>query len=209
MKQIKIISFFLLLVIFFPKNIFGQDTAQYKIKLKKNYKQEIVINNQRFRIYNNWYTVGGGLGANTSNPHAQTVLGLNMNFHIHQYYFRLGGMISGDNFGLWNNYQAPMGWIPYRKETEKYNLAMITAFSYCTGYKYLYPGAYDNMHPYAEAGGYVEIQWIKKIQHSVGIGGAFFVDVNAKNTIIGIRADLYLSDSYKGYVKGKEPVRPQ
>lgn len=204
MKRINLFSVFLILMIFFSKNIFGQDTAQFK--LKKNFKQEIIIKDQRYRIYNNWYSAGGGIAANTANPYVQTVIAINMNFHIHQHYFRLGGMMSGDNFGLWNNYQLHAGYIPYRKETEKYNLAMIGAISYSTGYKYLYPGVYDNMHPYAEAGAYAEIQWIRKIQYSVGIGGAFFVNVNAKNTIIGIRADIYLSDSYKGYVKGKGPV---
>ena len=207
MTRIRIILFFLFLVIVFPKNSFGQDTAQYK--LKKNFKQEIIIKNQRFRIYNNWYSGGGGLAWNSAIPNAQTVIAVNMNFHIHQYYFRLGGMISGDNFGLWNNYQVHAGWIPFRRETEKYNLAMIAALSYCTGYRYIANNVYDNMHPYAETGGYAEIQWIKKIQYSVGIGGAFFVNVDAKNTIIGLRADIYLSDSYKGYVRGKEPVKLQ
>ncbi|HET6992598.1 MAG TPA: hypothetical protein VFJ43_14790 [Bacteroidia bacterium] len=212
MKRFKIISLFLFVVIFFPKISSGQDTAKYQ--MRENFKREIIIQNKRFRVYNNWFSGGGGFALNSANPYLQTVIAINMNFHIHQYYFRLGGMMSGDNFGLWNNYQFHAGWIPYRKENEKYNLILLGALSYSTGYKFIGLDAnkihvYDNLHPYSEAGGYAEVQYIRKIYYDVGLGGAFFVNVNSKNTIVGIRADLYLSGAYKGYVKGKEPIRRQ
>lgn len=204
MKLLRTIGLFLFFIVACPKLSFGQDTSVYK--LRENFKREIVIDYKRFRVYNNWVSGGGGIALNTANPYAQLVVAVNYNFHITRHYFRLGTMVSGDNFGMWNNVQGHAAWIPYRKETTKYNLAMMAGPSYCTGYKYIRPPhIYDELHPYTEWGGYAEIQYIRKIFYDVGVGGAFFVNVNAKNTIIGIRADIYLSGAFKGYVKGHEP----
>jgi hypothetical protein len=212
MKLFRNLVIFLFFVLCCPKISFAQDTSQYK--LQENFKREIIIGDKRFRVYNNWFSGGGGLGINTEIPYVQTVIAVNLNFHIRRYYFRLGGMMTGDNFGQWNNYQLHAGWIPYRKETEKYNLAMLGGISYLTGYKFVgidqnHLHVYNTAHPYAVPGGYAEIQYIRKIYYDAGIGGAIFVNVNDKNTIVGIRADLYLSGAYKGYVKGREPHKPQ
>ncbi|CAN5438009.1 hypothetical protein BH09BAC5_BH09BAC5_21380 [soil metagenome] len=208
MKFLKILFVILFFLLIRPDVSFGQDTSHFNVQ--ENFKREIVIKDKRFRVYNNWFSGGGGFGFNTAIPYLQTIISVNMNFHVHQYYFRIGGMMSGDDFGLWNNYQLHAGWIPYRKETEKYNLAFVGAISYSTGYKFLYsPHVYENNHPYAEVGIYTEMQFIKKILYDAGIGGAFFINVNAKNTIVGLRADIYLSGAYKGYVKGREPQKMQ
>jgi hypothetical protein len=207
MNKIKFFVFFLLSLLSFPKFSFAQDTAH--TVMQENFKREIVINNKRFRVYNNWTSIGVGPAYHSSNPRTQLVLGFNFNFHIHQHYFRLGGMISGDlqdRFSVKNNYQAHAAWIPLRKDNEKYHLALMGGISYATGYKYLYGGLYDNIHPYHVWGGYAEAQLIKKIYYDVGVGGAFFVNVNSANTMIGIRLDFYLSGAYKGYVRGKEPL---
>lgn len=138
----------------------------------------------------------------------QVALAANVNFHLKYQYFRIGGMLSGDNFRQWNNYQFHAAWIPYRKETEKYNFIVLAGASYATGYTFISPPhVYDNLDPYTAWGGYAEAQYIRKIAYDVGIGGAFFVNVNAENSIIGIRADFYLSGAYKGYVKGREPQK--
>ncbi len=208
MKFFKAAFFFVLFLMVCPKISFGQDTAH--VKPQENFKREIVINDKRFRVYNNWFSGGAGIAYNTSIPKLQFTIGVNMNFHIHQYYFRIGGLMSGDNFGLWNNYGLHVGYIPIRRETEKYNLAVVGAISYSTGYNYIGGTLlYDNNNPYAAVGGYAEIQYIHKILYDAGVGGAFFVNVNAKNTIIGLRADIYLSGAYKGYVKGREPHKQQ
>lgn len=204
MRILKAAFFFFVLMIVLPKISSGQDTARYKVQ--ENFKREIVINDKRFRVYNNWFSGGGGVAVNTGIPYVQTVIAVNLNFHVKRYYFRLGGMMSGNNFGQWNNYQLHGGWVPYRKETEKYNLAFVAALSYATGYKFVAPpDVFNTARPYATVGGYAEVQYIHKIYYDAGIGGAFFVNVNDQNAIIGIRADLFLSGAYKGYVKGKEP----
>jgi hypothetical protein len=208
MKTLRTIGLFLFFVVCCPKISFGQDTAIYK--MRENFKREIIIDYKRFRVYNNWFSGGGGLALNTANPYPQLAIAVNYNFHITRHYFRIGGMMSGDNFGLWNNYQLHAAWIPYRKETEKYNLAFMAGPSYATGYKFVMPPhIYDNLNPYTEWGGYAEVQYIHKIFYDVGVGGAFFLNVNAKNSIIGLRADIYLSGAFKGYVKGHEPKKMQ
>ncbi len=208
MKFLRKIIIVLFLALCCPEFSFGQDTAVYK--QQENFKREIIIGDKRFRVYNNWFSGGGGVAGHTANPYMQVVLAVNINFHIKRQYFRLGGMMSGQDFGLWNNYQLHGGWIPYRKETEKYNLAFVGGIAYSTGYKFIRaPDVYDNNHPYLEWGGYAEVQYIRKIYFDVGIGGAFFVNVNAKNSIIGIRADIFLSSAFKGYVKGREPKPKQ
>lgn len=207
MKLLRNTILILYFVLCCPQFSFGQDTAVYK--LQENFKREIIIKDKRFRVYNNWFSGGGGLALNTGTPYPQIVIGINENFHIRQYYFRIGGMMSGDYFGSWNNLQLHLGWIARRIETQKYNLALLAGPSYSTGYEYVRPPHLYRNDPYAAFGGYAEIQYIRKIFYDVGLGGAFFVNVDNKNTIIGIRADFYLSGAYKGYVKGKEPPQRQ
>ena len=143
MKVLRKIIVVLFLALCCPEFSFGQDTAVYK--LQENFKREIIIRDKRFRVYNNWFSGGGGIAGHTANPYMQVVLAVNINFHIKRQYFRLGGMMSGQDFGLWNNYQLHGGWIPYRKETEKYNLAFIGGIAYSTGYKFVAaPDKYDN-----------------------------------------------------------------
>src|ERR1044072_262696 len=128
MTRPRFFIFFFLLLFSLPKISFGQDTAKYVVR--ENYKREIIINHQRFRVYNNWSSGGIGLAWHSTNPRTQIVLGFNYNFHIHQNYFRIGGMISGDlqdRFSLRNNYQAHAGWVPLRIDNAKYHLALLGA----------------------------------------------------------------------------------
>ncbi len=206
MKQFKFALFFLLTLLSLPKISLGQDTAKFVVQ--ENFKREIVINHIRYRVYNNWSSGGFGLAWHSANPRAQILLGFNYNFHIHQHYFRIGGMISGDlqeRFSIRNNYQAHAAWIPMRIDNVKYHLALMGGLSYATGYKYLFGGQYDVIHPYHVWGGYAEVQYVRKLTYGTGGGGAFFVNVNPANTMIGIRLDLYLSSAYKGYEKGYNP----
>ena len=207
MNKLFFFILFLLALVSLPEKSFAQDTA--KTVVQENFKREIVINNKRFRIYNNWTEIGFGAAYHSANPRTQVILSYEFNFHIHQHYFGFGGMIGGDmqdRFSVRNNFQFRAVWIPLRKDNEVYHLALMGGISYSTGYKYLYGGLYDNIHPYHVYGGYAEAQLIKKIHYDEGIGGAFFINVNSANTIVGIRLDFFLSGAYKGYVPGKQPL---
>ncbi len=206
MNRFYFFAFVFLGLISVPKLSFGQDTS--RTVTRTNYKQEIVINHQRFRIWNNWTSGGFGLAYHSKNPRTQVVLNFNYNFHIHQYYFRFGGLISGDlqdGFSVRNNYQAHIGYVPYRVDNQIYHAALIGGISYSTGYRYLYGGNYDNINPYKAWGVYLEAQYIRKISYGVGGGLAFFVNVDSANTLAGICLDVYLSSAYKGYAKGYNP----
>ncbi len=159
-------------------------------------------------MYNNWVTFGAGGEFHSENPRTQFALAMNYQFHIKKHYFNLGGLVSGDGFGIWNNYSGHVGYVPWRKENEKRNLAAFISLAYTFGYDYVYAGYYA---PYRwdRVGLYAEFQYTMKLQYAVGIGPTFFVDVNQKRTLVGIRLDGYLSGAYRGYVKGKAPIKPQ
>jgi hypothetical protein len=187
---------------FMPLFLVAQDTAKFVVQ--ENFKREIVIDNKRYRVYNNWVTFGGGGTWHSENPRTQLNVSMNYFFHIKQPYFGLGGIVSGDEFGLWNNFSAHAGYVPWRKETERKNMAAFAALSYTLGYDFLYAGTYSS-NRWDRVGFYAEFQYTMKLQYAVGVGPTFFVDVNQKRTLVGIRIDGYLSGAYRGYVKGKQP----
>jgi|GEM_PF-588972 len=183
----------------------AQDTSKFVVK--ENFKREIVIGNKRYRVYNNWVTFGAGGTYHSENPRTQFALGMNYQFRINKYYFNLGGIMSGDEFGVWNNYGGHVGFVPFRRENEKRNMAAMVCVAYTLGYDFRYAGHYD---PYRwdRLGLYAEFQYTMKLQYAVGIGPTFFIDINQKRSLIGVRLDGYLSGAYRGYVKGKAPVKP-
>lgn len=165
-------------------------------------KEEVVIAGKRFRVWNNYMTIGAGLGYHTANPHTQIPFSLNFNFHIRQHYFRLGGDMSGDRlFSDFNHYQLYGGYV-LRKQTQYINKSLCLGLSYVTGYNYLYYlSMYDNK-PFTRTGLYAEAQLIKKVAYDLGYGGAVFADINDKYTITGLRFELYFSSAYRGYTSG-------
>lgn len=180
----------------------AQDTSKFVVQ--ENFKREIVVGDKRYRVYNNWVSFGAGPGYHSANPRTQFALGINFNFHIKKYYFNLGGVMSGDQFGVWNNYTGHAGYIAWRKETEHKNMAAMAGVSYTQGYDFLYAG-YFSSNRWDRLGFYAEFQYTMKVQYAVGIGPTFFVDINEKRTLIGIRLDGYLSGAYRGYVRGAGP----
>jgi hypothetical protein len=192
---------FLLLLIAAPA-LRAQDTTKYVIK--ENFKREIVVGDKRYRVYNNWVCFGIGPAYHSENPRTQFSLGLDFQFHIKKAYFNVGGAVSGDEFGLWNNFSGHIGYVPWRKETDKKNMAVLVGPSYSQGYTFIYAGHYDSKR-WNRVGVHAEFQYTMKLQYAVGVGPTFFIDVNDKRTLVGLRLDGYLSGAYRGYVKGKGP----
>jgi hypothetical protein len=187
-----------------PAFLRAQDTSTYV--LRENFKREIIIEGKRYRVYNNWVTFGAGAGYHSENPRTQFVLGMNFQFHIKKYYFNFGGLMSGDEFGVWNNYGAHMGFVPFRKENEQRNMAAMIGVNYTLGYDYVYAGHYSSQR-WDRVGLYAEFQYTMKLQYAVGIGPTFFVDWNPKRVLAGIRLEGYLSGAYRGYAKGYGPPK--
>ncbi len=204
MKLRSILILALLLLLFAAPALRAQDTSQYVIK--ENFKREIVIEGKRYRVYNNWVCFGAGPVFHSENPRTQFGLGLDFQFHIKKIYFNVGGALSGDYFGVWNNYTGHIGYVPWRKETDKRNMAVMFGPSYTQGYTYVFAGHYDS-NRWDRIGLHAEFQYTMKLQYAVGVGPTFFVDWNQKRTLIGVRFDGYLSGAYRGYAKGAGPKK--
>jgi hypothetical protein len=161
-------------------------------------KKIIVIENKKFKVYNNWISGGPGVAYNSAVPQLQFALGFDYNFHMRAKYFQFGLLMSGDAFRTYNNYQLHLGY-GKRDENTFYNLAMFAGISYSSGYKKI--GQLYSSEPYKAFGVYGSLQYIKKISYDVGIGPALFVDINTNHRIAGALLVLYFSGAYKGLAK--------
>jgi hypothetical protein len=183
-----------LLLLFFAAAIAFPALAQKKKDLP-DLKQEVVINKKRFKVYNNWLSGGGGAGYNTQIPQLQFIGQLDYNFHLKHNYFQLGLVLSGDEFGSYNNYNFHGGY-GKRIENAKINFSVFGGLSYTQGY-YKEGKTYKD-DPYKEAGLYLNTQLIKKITYDVGLGIGAIADYNGKRFLGGLTAVVYFSGAYKG-----------
>ena len=215
MKRVKKIFFLLLLLLSCNINLFAQDTISKKdtssikkhsnVVVKKDtidLKKTIVINNKIFKVYSNWITAGGGQGYNSALPKPQFIAGLDYNFHIQQYYFQMGLLISGDAFGSYNNNQFHVCY-GKRNENAVFNLAYFIGPSYSVIYS-------DYGYSSTSAFGiYGEAQLIHKLSYDTGIGADIFANANTTETIVGLRIIIYFSGAYQGQknkLAEKEPT---
>ena len=167
-----------------------------------NPKKEIAYDGKRYRVYNNWVSIGGGAGFNSQWPKDEKNLALDYSFHLKQYYFRAGAFMSGVNFAQANNYSFH-GMAGIRKEAEKYNLSMFIGPSYSYFRRPLKDSVdYDLTKVYNAFGGYACIEAIYKVKYDIGIGGQIFCDYNQTQMVYGVRLILYLSSAYRGIKYG-------
>src|ERR1700741_1101467 len=68
-------------------------------------KKEITYDGKRYRVFNNYITIGGGSAYNTYIQNTNLNLGGDFNFHIRHIYFQTGGFLAGNYFGNWNHAQ--------------------------------------------------------------------------------------------------------
>jgi hypothetical protein len=174
------------------------EIVKNKIK-KKTLDSNFVINNNKFKYYNNWLTFGGGKQQNlTYKRDLGFVGGLDFNFHIKQHYFQSGVMISGESFGFYNNYQLHLGY-GKRFEDKDYHFAAFAGVSFSTGAQINYIDSIRyTRKPYSQPGLYIQGEVVKKITYDVGAGASLFADWNNEQSMIGLRFILYFSGTYKG-----------
>lgn len=175
-----------------------------------NPKEEISYDGKRYRVYNNWLSVGAGANFNSHWVHDEKDeknIAVDYSFHIKQYYFRLGGFMSGRDFNQKNNYSAH-ACAGLRKETTKYNLSAFVgpSFSYfrrplSDSTEFGLQKVLDNA--YSRIGGYITLEAVYKIKYDVGIGGQLFCDYNEVQTIYGVRLIAYFSGAYRGIKYGR------
>ena len=161
-------------------------------------KKQIVIDKEKFKLYNNWLSIGAGIAKNTGLEKSTGVLGIDYNFHIKTSYFQTGYSHSGVTSLIATDPVNNQIHICYgdRKETKNFNLSYFAGFSLTKGYGQI-NGVYENK-PFVAAGLYVTAEYIQKIFYDIGIGPGVFADINSKRFIFGARLDLYLSGAYKG-----------
>jgi hypothetical protein len=175
-------------------------------ELKKLYsdtfekKKEIVLQNKRYRIYNNYLSAGVGKCYNSGWKEVDLCTSFDFNFHTTKQYFQIGGNLVGP--ALWNNncIQLHAGW-GYRIERCNYLLAAYGGISLADGY-YLQTTNTDTFKIRMNSvGAYVALQCFYKLKFDYGIGLSTFVDVNAKQSLVGLKVELFFSGAYKGFKK--------
>ena len=184
------------------KEIQITDTNKKKRKLPPA-DSTFIYKNKKLRYYNNWLTVGGGFNQNLTYKRKPGFSGgLDFNFHVKQQYFQLGTMISGEQFGFYDNYQFHLGY-GKRYEDKDIHFAGFAGISYSTGYGKVGDTVYTR--PFSQPGVYAQIEAVKKITYDVGAGFTFFVDWNQEQAIFGAKFIVYFSGAYRGkkYSDGK------
>jgi hypothetical protein len=180
------------------------DFKRYNKELIKLYKdtferkKEIVLQNKRYRIYNNFLSAGAGLCYNSGWQEMQLCKSFDFNFHARKNYFQIGGNLVGPT--LWDNscIQLHAGW-GYRLERCNYMLAAYGGVSFSDGY-YLQINNIDTAKVRMNSvGGYIALQAFYKFKFDYGIGASTFFDVNAKQSLVGIKIELFFSGAYKGF----------
>lgn len=179
------------------KMIDDSNTSIVKGKKKSNPVDSVfIINNKKFRFYNNWFTIGGGVQQNLTFKSSLGFAGeADFNFHIQKHYFQTGIILTGERFGFYTNYALHAG---YGKHYEDRDVLFsgFAGLTYSTGYTKVGDTVYT--HHYNVPGLYVQGDIIKKITYDVGFGASLFVDWNQVQSMAGLRFILYFSGSYKG-----------
>ncbi len=197
-----------------PKSAFGKEPdSQLKELYAQPYnkKTEIKLDGKKYRIYNNYVTLGVGKGYNSAWNTGFITTGADFNFHIQKTYFQLGGYLQGPTF--YDKLQVQMhGAAGYRKESYKYFWAAFGGLGYTNGY---YPlmlkgvsgkdSARANPPPImSEIGVYAALQMFYKVKFDYGIGLTIFGDANQKQAFVGARIELFFSGAYRGTILHKD-----
>lgn len=202
--------FLLVLAHLIPSFLIGQNDSISKPSKKDtvvfNPKEEITYDGKRYRVHNCWLSVGAGAGFNShwaKDEKDEKNIAADFSFFVKQYYFRLGGFMSGRDFYLINNYSAHFC-VGLRKETPKYNLSVFAGPSTSNFRRPLSDSSSYNLQTvYNRVGAYGCLEAVYKIKYDVGIGGQIFCDYNEVQTVYGVRVIVFFSGAYRGIKYGR------
>ncbi len=186
--------------------MFGLGIAQNPDSLKSkrppyNRKEEILYQNKRYRIHNNYLTLGGGFLGSTLRDDVQNVVAADYQFHIRRQHFQIGAMMSGEEF-LSNNYtQVHLGY-GYRIEKYTSNYAAFLGPTYFSGVagKVGQPADF-----FSGFGFYASVQAVYKLAYDIGLGAELFAEINYKQSMVGIKFIAFFSGAYRGAKKRVNP----
>jgi hypothetical protein len=170
--------------------------ALYKLPFDK--KQEIVLQNKRYRIFNNYVSGGIGQCYNSSWQDIETSASLDYNFHLKRNQFQTGFLLVGPSLRDKNviQFHAGMG---YRVERCNYHWSFYGGVSYSDGYRL--QSSSDSVFKFTAIGVYSNIQFYYKLKFDYGLGVSAFIDANSKEALTGMSIQLFLSGAYKGLKK--------
>jgi hypothetical protein len=181
--------------------------AQVDSLKKFDPKEEIDFDGKRYRVYNNWLSLGPGAGYNSHWPKDEKNVAVDFSFHIKDKYFRIGSFMSGIDFTAANNYNFHLQY-GLRKETTKYNLSAFIGPSYSyfkrplsDSISFGLPNILNKV--YSEFGAYACVEAVYKIKYDVGLGGQVFCDYNRVQLVYGVRLIVYFSSSFRGVKYGR------
>lgn len=189
-----------------PNETFKKENEEIAKLYKQPFdrKAEIVLQNKRFRIYNNYVTFGLGVCYNSGWNRSQQATQLDYNFHVKRNRFQAGFLLAGPGFRDNNLVQLHVG-MGYRFERCNYHWAVYGGVSYSQGYRLLtgYLQNPDTIYKseFHAIGGYANIACYYKLKFDYGIGASAFIDANSKQYLVGIKVELFLSGAFKGLKK--------
>lgn len=189
-----------------PSETFKKENEEITTLYKAAYdkKTEIVLQNKRYRIYNNYITAGVGKCYNSGWKDAELNTAFDYHFHIQKNHFQAGALLAGPRFGDNNVVQLHVGY-GYRLERCNYHWAVYGGLSYSEGYRlqqgYLQQPDTTYKVKLSTIGVYANVQFYYKLKFDYGLGASAFIDANSKQMLGGIRIELFFSGAYKGFKK--------
>ena len=166
-----------------------------------NRKEEILHYGKRYRIHNNYLTLGGGFASSSIRSRGQKVVGADFQFHIRRQHFQMGLMMSGDQFLSNNHVQGHLGW-GLRKETRTANFAGFFGPAYNYGVVGV-AGAPERF--YRGLGAYASLQFVTKLAYDIGLGLEVFDELSGNQNIFGFKIIAFFSGAYRGVKKNYNP----
>ena len=167
-----------------------------------NPKKETTFDGKRYRVYNNYLTIGAGRAHNSFNSNLQFIGAADFNFHLKKNYFQIGGFLSGDHFGSYSHIQEHICF-GKRFEQNRYNIA-----GYLGGCYSVMNRTYEDtvIHPniLKRPGFYACVQATYKFKYDLGIGITVFSDINNVQSTYGARLELFFSSAYRRATKGEQ-----
>lgn len=191
---------FIILFFVFCGDILAQDTTvKQGKKLDYRPKEEIIYYGKRYRIHNNYLTLGGGFLNSSIRDQSQKCAGADFVFHLREQHLQVGMMMSGDEFLSNNNVQVHLGY-GYRRETHSSNLAAYIGPTWFTGVVPYTDPLTGITRPdfYNGYGAYLCLQGVTKLYYDFGLGLELFGDISYKQSTFGFKIIAFFSGAYRG-----------
>ncbi len=187
---------FIFIILSSFKSFSQRDTSKY------DRLEEIIDNDKRYAIHNNYLQAGAGFAGSNLRKGEQSSIGVDFIFHIKRQHFQVGFLMSGDKFLSNNNLSGHFGYC-YRIEDEKKNIAFTLGISQNKGAIAAHIDGVDTIAElqYRNTGAYISASYIKKLTYDIGIGIELIGEFNQTQQFFGVKGVLYFSGAYRGKAK--------